>query len=152
MTVKRQRHLSAAPPEVWRLVCDPNRLPEWWPGVTRVEDAGPEAWTSVLTSAKGRAVRADYTRTEAQAHHRLSWRQELEETPFERILAESATEIVLHPDEGGTRVEIALRQRPRGWARFSPLQLRSAARKQVQGALDGLGSVLGAGEPGERAL
>ena len=87
-----------------------------------------------------------------QAHHRLSWRQELEETPFERILAESATEIVLHPDEGGTRVEIALRQRPRGWARFSPLQLRSAARKQVQGALDGLGSVLGAGEPGERAL
>ncbi len=152
MTIRRERHLNAAPAEVWRLVCNPARLPEWWPGVTRVEDATPDAWTVVLTSAKGRAVRADYTRTEAEAESRLVWRQELEETPFERILAESATEIVLHPDEQGTRVELALRQRPRGWARFSPFQFRGAARRQVQGALDGLGSVLGAGGPGERAL
>ena len=53
------------------MVCDPARLPEWWPGVTRVEDATPDAWTTVLTSAKGRAVRADYTRTEAEAQRRL---------------------------------------------------------------------------------
>jgi hypothetical protein len=88
-------------------------------------------------------VRADYTRTEAQAQSRLAWRQELEETPFERILAESATEIVLHPEEHGTRVELALRQRPRGWARFSPFQLRAAASRQAEEALDGLAELLG---------
>jgi hypothetical protein len=112
-----------------------------------VEDATPEAWTTVMTSAKGRSVRADYTRVAAEEPSRLVWRQELEETPFERILAESATEILLHPDDGGTRVEVGVRQRPRGWTRFSPFQLRSAARRQADGALEGLSYLLGARDP-----
>ena len=70
------------------------------------------------------------------------WRQELAETPFERLLHESATEIDLDPEADGTRVRIGLRQRPRGWARFAPFQLRAAARSQVDGALDGLEELL----------
>jgi uncharacterized protein YndB with AHSA1/START domain len=138
VNVRRQRRVSAAPEEVWRVVADPWRLPAWWPGVTRVEEATPEAWTTVMTSDKGRAVRADYTRVAAEEPHRLVWRQELAETPFERLLTESATELALTPDGGGTRVQLGLVQRPRGWARFAPLQLRAAARRQVQEALDGL--------------
>ena len=33
---------------------------------------------------------------------------------------------------------LVLEQKPRGWARFAPLQFRAAGTRQVQGALDGL--------------
>jgi uncharacterized protein YndB with AHSA1/START domain len=134
----RETVVPAPPEEVWSLVSDPARLPQWWPGVTRVEEATAQAWTTVLSSPKGKAVRADYTRVDAEEGRRLVWRQELEETPFERILAAATTEIALQPDGDGTRVRIALDQRPRGWARFSPLQFRAAGTRQVQGAVEGL--------------
>ena len=146
MIVRRERTLAAAPSDVWQVVSDPARLPQWWPGVSRVEEASPEAWTKVLTSSKGKSVRADYTRLEAQEPRRLLWRHEVEESPFERILADSTTEIVLEPEDGRTRVEIAVSQRPRGWARLSPFQLRAAATKQVEGALEGLERLLRPGE------
>jgi uncharacterized protein YndB with AHSA1/START domain len=123
---------------VWGVVSDPGRLPDWWPGVARVEDASEQAWTTVLTSAKGKAVRADYTRVSATPPEQLVWRQELEESPFERILAEAVTSVELDDADGGTRVSIELDQRPRGWARFAPLQFRAAGRRQVEGALQGL--------------
>jgi uncharacterized protein YndB with AHSA1/START domain len=144
--VRRQRTVSGEPVDVWRVVSDPSRLPQWWPGVARAEEASPEAWTKVLTSSQGKSVRADYTRLEAQEARRLLWRHEVEESPFERLLAESTTEIVLEPDDGRTRVEIAVSQQPRGWARLSPFQLRAAATKQVEGALEGLERLLAPGE------
>jgi uncharacterized protein YndB with AHSA1/START domain len=143
--VRRELTLPAAPADVWRVVSDPTRLPQWWPGVSRVEEASPEAWTKVLTSSKGKTVRADYTRLEADEARRLLWRHEVEGSPFERILARSTTEIVLEPENGRTRVEIAVSQQPRGWARLSPFQLRAAAARQVEGALEGLERVLGPG-------
>ncbi|HEU0023086.1 MAG TPA: SRPBCC domain-containing protein [Thermoleophilaceae bacterium] len=143
MTVRRERRVSATPAEVWRVVADPWRLPAWWPGVARVEEATTEAWTTVMTSGKGRSVRADYTRVSAEEPHRLVWRQELAETPFERLLTESATEIELSAEGDETRVELGLVQRPRGWTRFAPLQLRLAARRQADAALDGLAALFG---------
>jgi uncharacterized protein YndB with AHSA1/START domain len=144
MVVRRQRVLSAVPAEVWRVVSDPTRLPAWWPGVTRVEEASREAWTSVLVSPKGKAVRADYTMVEAEEPARVLWRHEVEASPFERLLAESTTEVALEADEGGgTLVRVTLDQRPRGWARFSPFQLRAAATRQAEGALEGLAGLFG---------
>jgi uncharacterized protein YndB with AHSA1/START domain len=136
--VRRDSVVRADPERVWQLVSDPARLAQWWPGVTRVEEASAEAWTTVLSSPKGRVVRADYTRVEADEPTRLVWRQEVEESPFERILESAVTTLELSPAAEGTRVEIALEQRPRGWARFSPLQFRSAGKRQVEGALEGL--------------
>jgi uncharacterized protein YndB with AHSA1/START domain len=141
--VRREKLVGERVEEVWRVVSDPGRLPDWWPGVSRVEDASPEAWTTVMTSPKGRSVRADYTRVEASAPSRLVWRQEMEESPFERILAEATTSVELEPADGGTRVAIALEQKPRGWARFAPLQFRAAGRRQVEGALEGLERLFG---------
>jgi hypothetical protein len=92
----------------------------------------------VLTSPKGKSVRMDYTRVHAAEGELLVWRQEVEQSPFERILAEATTSLELSPAEQGTRVSIALEQKPRGWARFAPLQFRAAGTRQVQGALDGL--------------
>ena len=144
MVVKRERVVSGAPDDVWRIVSDPARLPAWWPGVSRVEEASPEAWTTVLISPKGKSVRADYTRVEAREPERLRWKQEVEESPFERLLSAAITAIELEPEaSGGTRVRLTLDQRPRGWARFSPLQLRAAARRQAEEALGGLAALLG---------
>jgi uncharacterized protein YndB with AHSA1/START domain len=145
--VRRETVVPAGPEEVWSVVSDPGRLPHWWPGVTRVEEATEDAWTMVLSSPKGKSVRVDYTRLEAVHERRLVWRQEVEASPFERILASATTEIALAPEEAGTRVSVALEQRPRGWARFAPLQFRAAGRRQVQGAVEGLDAVFGGGEP-----
>ncbi|MET0973596.1 MAG: SRPBCC family protein [Thermoleophilaceae bacterium] len=137
MVVRRERVVSGAPDDVWRVVSDPARLPAWWPGVSRVEDASRQAWTTVLVSPKGKSVRA-------REPELLRWRQEVEESPFERLLSSASTEIALEPEgSGGTRVRLTLDQRPRGWARFSPFQLRAAARRQAEEALEGLAELLG---------
>ncbi len=146
MVVHRERVVSAEPAEVWRIVSDPTRLAAWWPGVTRVEEASRDAWTTVLVSPTGKSVRADYSLLEAHGLERVLWRHEVEESPFERLLSQSTTEIALTPEAaGGTRVRVTLDQRPRGWARFSPFQLRAAARRQAEAALDGLAELLGDG-------
>jgi uncharacterized protein YndB with AHSA1/START domain len=145
MVVRRERVVRAPPAEVWRIVSDPHRLAAWWPGVSRVEEASHEAWTTVLVSPSGKSVRADYSLVEAEEPERVMWRHEVEESPFERLLTESTTEIALVPDEGGTRVRLTLDQRPRGWARFSPFQFRAAARRQAEAALEGLAELLGDG-------
>jgi len=143
MVVRRERLVSAPQAEVWRIVSDPTRLAAWWPGVTRVEEASREAWTTVLVSPAGKAVRADYSLVRAEEPERMLWRQEVEESPFERLLSEATTEIALAADPGGgTLVGVTLDQRPRGWARFSPFQLRAAARKQAEAALEGLAGLL----------
>jgi len=144
MVVRRERVVPAAPAEVWEIVSDPTRLAAWWPGVSRVEEASREAWTTVLVSKTGKSVRADYSLVEAEEPERVMWRHEVTASPFERLLRESTTEIALAPDAaGGTKVSLTLDQRPRGWARFSPFQLRAAARRQADAALDGLAGLFG---------
>src|SRR3954451_23912969 len=144
MVVRRERVVPAAPDEVWRIVSDPLRLAAWWPGVSRVEEASRDAWTTVLVSKTGKSVRADYSLVEAEEPERVVWRHEVEASPFERLLRDSTTEIALAADGGGggTRVRVTLNQHPRGWARFSPFQMRAAARRQAESALDGLAGLL----------
>src|SRR5215211_436138 len=138
-TVSRTRSLRAAPEEVWRIVSDPRRLPDWWPGVRRVEEASTQAWTTVLASPRGKSVRADYTLVDADSGVRLAWRHEVEESPFERILRRSTTELELEALGAElTSVTITVRNKPRGFARLGFVQLRRAAVRQVEGALDGL--------------
>ena len=148
MLLRRETVLAATPDEVWRVVGDPEQLGRWWPGVTRVEEATPEAWTTVLGSPRGKVVRADFTRLELIEGERLVWRQEVAGSPFEPILASSLTTISLSSTKaGGTQVAIELDNRPRGWARFAPLQFRAAASRQLRGALDGLEALFGGREP-----
>ncbi len=148
-TVSRTRSVRATPDEIWAILSEPRRLPEWWPGVQRVEDASPEAWTTVLSSPRGKSVRSDYTLVEAEENARLVWRHEVEESPFERILRQSVTELELEAQGAGlTKVTIKARQSPRGFARFGFVQLRRAAVRQLEGALDGLERLLPAGGSG----
>lgn len=143
-TVSRIRTVQAAPAEVWRVLSDPDQLPRWWPAVRRVEDVSEGAFTMVLGSSRGRTVRADYTIAGVEPLERLVWNQEVEESPFERILRESVTSFELEPLAGGeTQIELTVHNRPRGFARFGYLQLRHAAGRQVEQALDGLENLFG---------
>src|SRR3954470_24874157 len=130
--VARSRTILAGREAVWRVGSDPHQLPRWWPRARRGEDVTPEAWTTVLQTDKGRNVRADFTRLESDRPRRLAWRQELEESPFERVLSEALTEVALESDgEGRTRVELRARQRLRGMARLVPMLFSRATRRRL---------------------
>jgi uncharacterized protein YndB with AHSA1/START domain len=141
--VTRVRTVAAPPERVWELVSDPFHMPRWWPATARVEDATPDAWTSVLRTPRGATVRADYTRTEAIYERRLAWRQELAESPFERVFASAETALELEPDgDDATRVALTTAERLRGRYRLGGWIVRRAARRRLDEALDGLAAAV----------
>jgi uncharacterized protein YndB with AHSA1/START domain len=140
-TVVRTRTIAAPREQLWELVSDPYHLPRWWPTVQRVEDVSDEAWTTVATSSRGRAVRFDWSRVYISPPERIVWRQELAQTPFERFLRESVTGVILEPAGDATKVELRIVRKLRGLARFGGLQMRRAVRRELDGALDQLEAV-----------
>jgi uncharacterized protein YndB with AHSA1/START domain len=139
--VARSRTLAAAPEAVWRLLADPRSLARWWPRVERVKAVTADGWTTVLRSERGRALRADWRLEADEAGRRRAWSQELDGTPFAKVLSERRVEARVEPAGEGTRVTLELRQRSRGMARFGRFMLRRAARRELDGALDGLARV-----------
>jgi uncharacterized protein YndB with AHSA1/START domain len=137
-TTRRSRTLTADREDVWAIVADPYHLPRWWPRVTRVEGADENAFTEVLTTDKGRSVRADFRVLDSSPPERRTWGQEVEGTPFARVLRSAETTVTLTPADAGTRVTIEVRQRLRGVARLGGIMVRRATRAQLDGALEGL--------------
>lgn len=141
--VSRSRIIDASPARVWELVADPYNLPRWWPRTTRVEDVrdcddGVRSWTTVMTTERGTAVRADYRCSELEAGTRLRWEQEVAGTPFERILNRSVVEIALAPADGATKVTLTLDEALRGLARLGAAMIGGAARRRLDEALEGV--------------
>jgi uncharacterized protein YndB with AHSA1/START domain len=142
-TVVRSRTVAAPREQVWELVSDPYHLPRWWPTVQRVEDVSEDAWTTVATSSRGRAVRFDWSRVYIEPPQRIVWRQELAQTPFERFLRESVTGVILEAAGDTTKVELRIVRKLRGLARFGGgIQMRGAIRRELDGALDRLEAVV----------
>lgn len=137
-TTHRTRTLAAPPEDVWAVVADPHHLPRWWPRVGRVEGVDERSWTQVFTTKKGRTVRADFRLLESEPPRRRVWTQELEDSPFERVLGEAVTAVTLSPSATGTEVDLELRQKLRGFARFGRFFVRRATRGVLDEALDGL--------------
>src|SRR3954465_6557083 len=141
-TVVRSRTIAAPQEALWEIVSDPYHLPRWWPTVQRVEDVSENAWTTVATSSRGRAVRFDWSRVFIEPPERIVWRQELDQPPFERFLRESVTGVILEPAGQATNVELRIVRKLRGLARFGGLQMRRAVRRELDGALDQLEAAL----------
>ena len=138
-TVRRSRTLRATPEEVWAVVGDAYHLPRWWPRVTRVEGVDGDAFTQVLTTAKGVPVRADFRVVESSAPSLRRWEQQVVNTPFERILVASSVEVrIERAGDAATVVSLTLAQRMRGLGMLGGFMVRRAGRKQLDGALDGL--------------
>jgi uncharacterized protein YndB with AHSA1/START domain len=143
--VVKQHHGFDAPLErVWKVVSDPYSLPRWWPRVQRVEEVSDEGWTMVLLSDRGKPIRADYSLRRAEPMELLEWRQELEETPFERMLsrAELVIEVGRDEDTGVTGVSLRSTERLRGLARLGSPMVRRATRKRLHQALEQLGEIV----------
>ena len=137
-TTRRSRTVADVPERVWETVSDPYHLPRWWPRVERVEGVRGDHFTEVLTTGRGRSVRADFRVVESLAPERRAWEQEVAGSPFERIMAGARTEVLLAPDGAGTRVTLAIRQQMRGTARFAGWMVRRATRRVLDEALRAL--------------
>ena len=143
-SIARSRTVAAGRDVLWELVSDPYHLPRWWPRLERVEDVTDDAWTKVLRSTRGKLVRVDYSRLEAEAPSRIVWRQEVDESPLEAVFSESFVEITLEPeDQRRTRVRMRTDQKLRGSYRLGGLMMRRATRRQLDDALDGLERAVG---------
>lgn len=136
--VSRSAVVEAPGERIWELVSDPHSLPRWWPRVQRVEEASAEAWTMVLTSDRGKPVRADYTRTRAEPPTLLEWQQELTETPFERMLSEARLRIWIEDRLADSVVTLTATERLRGLARLGGLMVRRATGKRLDEAIERL--------------
>jgi uncharacterized protein YndB with AHSA1/START domain len=137
--VSSAKTVRAPRDELWELIVDPYHLPRWWPRVQRVEEVEGNAWTKVMISSRGRAVRSDYTRVETDAPRRVLWRQEVDESPFERLLAEATIELELEEQgDDRTRVRLTADQTLRGKTRFGGMMVRRATKRTLIEALDGL--------------
>jgi hypothetical protein len=71
------------------------------------------------------------------------WVQEVESSPFERLLRSAETEVRLERDGDDTRVTVTLRQRLRGVGAFGGLMVRRANRQVTDEALERLGRLHG---------
>lgn len=167
----RTRTIAMPAEELWEMICDPHHLPRWWPRVTRVEDVDDGAFTEVMKTRKGKLVRADFKVIACdEAERSLTWAQQIEGTPFARVLSSAETTVqltpahasappsrgdeVLAPGAGATVVKIELRQRMAGYSsnvgmfagfssRFGSPMVRRAARATIDEALNGLERVSG---------
>ena len=142
--VTEHSDLDAPLERVWKVVSDPYSLPRWWPRVQRVEEVTESGWTMVLMSDRGKPIRADFTLAESRPMELLEWRQELEETPFERMLSLSRLVIELDGDADSGPTAIALRstERLRGLARLGSPMVRRATRRRLEQALQQLGELV----------
>jgi uncharacterized protein YndB with AHSA1/START domain len=139
-TARRSRTIAASVDELWAVIADPHHLPRWWPRVTRVEDVEGNAFTEVMRTAKGKLVRADFLLVETdEATRSLTWEQQLEGTPFARLLSSAETTVSLEPSSQGTSVTIELRQKLSGFfPRFGGFMVSRAAAATIEEALEGL--------------
>jgi uncharacterized protein YndB with AHSA1/START domain len=135
---RRSATVAAAPAAVWQTVADPHQLPRWWPRVERVEGVSGSGFTQVLRSDRGALVRADFRVGQRNKPRIVTWEQDLDGTPFAKLLRKAVTTVTLEPDAAGTRVEVRLEQRLQGISRFGGFMVKRAARKQVDGALEAL--------------
>jgi uncharacterized protein YndB with AHSA1/START domain len=145
--VSRSRTIGASAERVWDLVSDPHSLPRWWPRIMRVEDVqgkGERArWTAVLQTERGTGIRADYRCAASTNRRRFAWTQDLDGTPFERILRESRVEIQLEPEgTEATQVRLSSEERLRGLSRLGSAMMRGATRRRLDEALDGINLAL----------
>ena len=156
---RRSRLIDAPRSEVWRVVSDPYHLARWWPRVTRVEGVQERRrgtgtlWTKVLETKAGRSVRADYRCLYSNHETAYGWEQEIEDSPFAKVLRASTMRIELSDADRGTLVKLEADQRLRGLSRFGGgFMLKRATGGQLDEALDALEQTLapGAGENGEQ--
>lgn len=141
MKITRSATLPVASAELWETVSEVKALSRWWPRVERVEVGEPGAFTQVMRTPKGKTVRADYVLTELDPPRLLRMEQEVEDTPFARVLISS--ELTIELVERGEQTEVILSQDQvlKGSSRFGGFMLKGATRDTLDEALKSLAAL-----------
>lgn|GEM_PF-201355 len=143
-SVTRKRVLPATPEQVFDVISDPRRLPQWWPRVVRVEHvtgkpgAARTRWTNVLAADSGRKLRLDYCCLASNRPERYKWEHELEGTPFADHLLSQVSEIRLVPHPEGTEIRLSSTHTLRGSARLAGFAMKRSQKEMLEAALAGL--------------
>lgn len=140
LEVQREAVVDAAPADVWRLVDDLARLPEWFTFAERVEllegeGLGRRQRIYGLWGKKQSEI--DQLVTAHEPERLLEWRHEAERLngkPAPRFAAETRFSIRLEPDGTGTRVVLHSHQDAAGPLRG--LVLRTLGRRQIRDHLE----------------
>jgi hypothetical protein len=107
-----------------------------------MEGVDENRFTQVYFTKRGRPVRMDFRLVVSDPPWRRVWEQEVAGTPFERVLSEAVTELLLEPAGAGTQVTLVQNQQLRGYSRTGGFLLRRATRKRLDEALEGLERIL----------
>lgn len=151
-SVTRKITLAATPDEVYDVISDPSRLPEWWPRVLRVEDmagrpgAERTRWTCVLGADSGRMLRLDYRCSGATRPVRYEWEHELDGTPYERHLVRQAVEARIDAEGEGSEVRLTTVNSLRGTAKIAGFSMKKNQKQLLDHALAGLDKIFNGSE------
>jgi uncharacterized protein YndB with AHSA1/START domain len=117
--VSKERRIEAAAEEIWDVVADVQRLPQWYARASRaevLEGEGLGRRQRISSQWRGQESEIDQVVTVFESPRRLEWRHEAERLggrPAPRFSAETVVIIELEPEDSGrTRVVLTSRQRP----------------------------------------
>ena len=138
--VRAERSIPAAPDELWPLVSDAARLPEWFAFAERVEVLDGPDGAGQRRRQHGhwgkKRSEVDQVVTRWEPGRVLAWRHEAERLdgkPAPRFAASTDFSIELAPEDGGTRVRLRSAQVPAG--RLRGLVMRAFGRRELAGTL-----------------
>jgi uncharacterized protein YndB with AHSA1/START domain len=133
--IVREAVLPASPAQLWPLVDDPARLPEWFTFADRaelLEGEGAGRRQRIYGRWGKKRSEVDQQVVDYEPGRLLSWRHEqerLDGKPAPRFAASTDFTIELVPEAGGTRVRLHSAQAPAGPVRG--LVIRAFGRREV---------------------
>lgn len=127
----KERVLKASPEELWPLVSEPERLPEWFTFAESVEVTGERRRTMHGRWGKKRSE-IDQEIVELEPGRAIGWRhvaERLDGKPAPRFAKHTLFTIRLEPREDGTRVVLHSKQEPA--SRLKGLVMRLFGTREV---------------------
>lgn len=138
--IVRERRIEAPTEQLWPLVDDVARLPEWFTFAERaelLEGDGVGRRQRIHGRWGRRRSEVDQLVVEREAGRVLAWRHEAERLdgkPAPRFAADTRFEIRFDPEDGGTRVRLESRQEPA--SALKGLVMRLLATRDVAGHME----------------
>ena len=149
--VIRERHVEAPPDQVWPLVDDVTRMPEWFSfadGMEILEGRGLGRRQRLHGHWGKKQSEIDQQVVVYEPGRRLGWRHEAERLdgrPAPRFAAETVFTVQLDPEGSGTRVRLESHQVPASGVKGLVMRLfgeREVARNMEE-SLERLAAVVG---------
>jgi uncharacterized protein YndB with AHSA1/START domain len=138
--IVREEVVPASPAQLWPLVDDPARLPEWFTFADRaelLEGEGAGRRQRIYGHWGKKRSEVDQQVVDYEPGRLLSWRHEqerLDGKPAPRFARETRFEIRLEPEGENTRVRLRSRQEPASALRG--LVIRAFGKREVAGHME----------------